>query len=143
MFINAKIEKMLSDGYERCIRISTSNNLIGHLWCYFVDTEVYVDLSTDIGTINVGQEVTLKLSIEWVYSYNILDCNKNTAYNQTIKDSSHIEAIALVLSVVDEYTLICDIGYLKGIAVEFESKHKDISNGDIIKITGNLKAELT
>jgi hypothetical protein len=143
MFINAKIVKIFSDGYERCIRISTSNNLIEHLWCYLVDTEVYVDSSTDNGTINVGQEVTLKLSIEWVNSYNILDSSENKSYNQTIKESSHIEAIALILSVVDEYTLICDIGYLKGIAVEFESKHKNISNGDIIKFTGNLKAELT
>lgn len=143
MKISGRIEKIISDGYERLIYLDVCTRQ-KKLWVHLIQYEEYLDAGEQSKFLSEGQDVSLEVGIELVNDYSVVN-NLSTANNkllQPINDSSHVIAVATVMEVKDDYTIICCIEDLgSNILVEFEEKVV-VETGEALRIKGNLKAEL-
>lgn len=139
--ISGLVKNLNCDGYERYINIWCDGKEIGSIWVYFVD-ENYVESSIDKSSINVGDRLDFKLHIDLVCCYKKVRDNCKPYLKQPIDESSHVEAVAIVSQIIDDYTALCNIGMLDEIIIEFESNVSHLQKGDVIKFNGNLKIEV-
>ncbi|MCX7748284.1 MAG: hypothetical protein N2645_15575 [Clostridia bacterium] len=142
MKLAGRISKIKSEGYERYLKIDFDDKSLGSLWFYFVDCDQYAENEDEQGILRIGQKVKVVPSIEWVNTYTKVNSSEETVLKQPIQESPHVEAIALVTQIIDEDTIVCDLGTLSQITIELEKKADSIRVGDKIKFTGNLKAEI-
>jgi hypothetical protein len=142
LYLSGIVKRIKSDGYERYIELEISNTSVERIWCYFVETNEYLKMGEESTILSVGNKIDVRLTIEWVNVYNFISGSEATGFKQPINESSHIVVNAEVLKVLDEYTIICDIGTFKNILVEFEIKIPGIKVGHRISFSGNLKASI-
>ncbi len=136
--MRGKIIQTIPDGYERCINIECYDSKIGTIWCYFLDKE-YMDTGQGVQSMMSGVEVDFDMSIVFVNRYNVLNDFATLEMKQPIERSSYVQVKALVVQIVDQWTVICDIGVLKNVLVEFESKISEINVGQKLSFEGELQ----
>lgn len=136
------IKRIITDGYERIFLIHWLNEEIAPLWCYFLETDEYLENNSESKIVRVNEEISCELSIELVNSYIHVDNLHNESYKQAIDESPHIEVIGTVTELVDECTIFCKINELGNILVDFEEDYKDCKPGNKIKFSGTLKIDL-
>lgn len=143
MKIHGKINEIIIDGYERLIHIEVSG-MNKQLWCHLIQHEEFLEAGEQSKYLSVGQSITLEVGIDLVTDYSVLDTVSTVAEPlvQPIMGSSHVLAVATVMEIEDDYTLICEIEEIGShILVEFEEK-VDVEKGAVLNLKGNLKAEL-
>lgn len=142
MRIDGRIENIISDGYERLIYFDVCTRP-QKLWVHLIQHEDYLEVGEQSKFLSVGQNVSLEVGIEWVNDYSVVNIS-STVINkllQPIDESSHVIAVATVMEIEDDYTIICSIEDLgSNILVEFEEKVA-VGKRETLTIKGNLKAE--
>lgn len=143
MKIDGRIEKIISDGYERLIYLDVCTRQ-KKFWVHLIQHEEYLEVGEQSKFLSVGQNVSLEVGIELVNDYSVVNI-PSTVINkllQPINESSHVIAVATVMEIEDDYTIICSIEDLgSNILVEFEEKVV-VGKEETLTIKGNLKAEL-
>lgn len=136
------INRIISDGYERCINITCDMFSSKQGWFYFVDETQYLEEEQEGTRFLVGQKIDFGVSMIFVNEYELLNSSDEIGVRQLIEKSSHSEIKAVVIEIIDDWTLNCNIGLQENVVVEFESKIEGIEIGQKIFIKGNLKIEL-
>ena len=126
--------------YDRFANIQNKKG--DKFFVHFIEYDDYSNISNDI-----MQPYNIKgtLCIELVCNSKKCDNHEELMYNQTINNSSHINAIVDVKQVLDEYTILASSNIVNyDIVVAFEDKIA-YNIGDRIYIEGSLelKQELT
>lgn len=143
MKIDGRIEKIISDGYERLIYLDVCSRQ-QKLWVHLIQHEEYLEAGEQSEFLSEGQNVSLEVGIELVNDYSVVNISSTVIDKllQPINDSSHVIVVATVIEIEDDYTITCFIEDLgSNILVEFEEKVV-VEKGETLKIKGNLKAEL-
>lgn len=136
--MRGKIIQIKSDGYERCINIECYDPRVGTIWCYFLDKE-YLEPGQEMKSMLNGVEVDFDVSVVFVNKYEVLDDSAPLKMRQSIEQSSHVQVIALVVRIIDEWTMVCNIDVLKNVVVEFETKLSGVNVGQKLSFEGELQ----
>ncbi|KOP64842.1 hypothetical protein AMS62_05960 [Bacillus sp. FJAT-18019] len=143
MKIDGRIERILSDGYERLIYLDFYTKQ-KKIWVHLIQHEEYLEEGEQSKFLSVGQSVSLEIGINLVNNYSVVNIS-STVINkplQPINESPHVIVVATVMEIKDDDTMICSIEDLgSNILVEFEEKVV-VGQGETLLIEGILKAEL-
>lgn len=136
--MRGKIIQIKSDGYERCIGVKCYELDMKILWLYFMDNE-YLEPGEKLKIISKDGEIDFDVSIVFVNKYEILDDFARLEMRQPIDKSSHVKVKALVIRIIDEWSVVCNIGVLKNVVVEFETKIFGVNVGQKLYFDGELQ----
>jgi len=136
-----RVEKIKADIYERWYELSIKGDDESSIWAYSVDIEEYAGENIETVSGMVGKELYADFSVEWINNYQIVGVLDVLGIEQTIQASSHVVVKGIVKKVIDEYTILCNVGKLGVIRGDFEEKIKEIQIDSCIIFTGNLRVE--
>lgn len=136
-----EIKTLITDGYERTAHVF----IIGKnksVWCHFVQHDEYIDAGQQSAKLKTGDRIEGQFSIQLVTDFTLPDNAEAPGFTQPINESPHIVAIGNVEEIIDEYSCLCDFGWLgEAILVEFEDT-VTIRPEMVIKVHGSLELEL-
>lgn len=132
------IIQIKSDGYERCIGVKCYELDMKILWLYLMDNE-YLEAGEKLKFISKDGEIDFDVSIVFVNKYETLDDFESLEMRQPIDKSSHVKVKALVVRIIDEWSAVCNIGVLKNVVVEFETKIFGVNVGQKLYFDGELQ----
>lgn len=132
-----KIKSIFADGYERFAEVETHDKK--EIIVHFIEYNEYLNQNEISGLKRTGDHLEGNIRVDLVSNSYIKE--EELMFNQSLKNSSHIEAIIEVEEVVDDYslyakTVICD----ERILVEFEDKVLYHSK-DKLYIEGSLEID--
>lgn len=135
------VKEIISEGYERWSNLEDVSNQ-ENIWVHFLQYDEYIDNGCKSKIIEIGDCIEGKLAIDLVSKYNI-NIEAGRGFEQPINQSSHIVANGMVNSLLDDFSILCNIDSLSNeMLVEFENK-VEIKIGDNIKVIGSLEIEIT
>ncbi len=136
--MRGKIIQINSDGYERCINIECYDSKVGAIWCYFLDKE-YLEPGQEMEFMPKGAEVDIDVSVVFVNKYEVVDDSATMEMRQPIEQSSYVQVKSLLVQIIDEWTMVCNIGVLENVVVEFETKVLGVNVGQKLSFEGELQ----
>jgi hypothetical protein len=86
-----------------------------------------------------GAEVDIDVSVVFVNKYEVVDDSATMEMRQPIEQSSYVQVKALVVQIIDEWTMVCNIGVLENVVVEFETKVLGVNVGQKLSFEGELQ----
>lgn len=135
-----KIQEVKYDGYERLYKLELpdKSNLV--LWAHGIVHDQYIESGFEV--CNETKFRFAEFRIEWVNEVNKVGDDVLIGFGQNIIGSSHIKCVGIVEEVIDNDTVICCVGSLGSIQVEFESGNFKFDEKNKIEFFGNLEVEL-
>ncbi len=130
------IRDIYIDGYERFAELEIKDS-DEYLIVHFIEYDEYLENAQKSKKKKIGDTITGDLCIDLVTVNK--KCDKRIMHEQSIKKSSHIEAVIEVARVVDNYSIyaISSVADCE-ILVEFEEEINYIE-GDRIRVEGSLE----
>ena len=135
-----EIEEIYGEGYERWAKIKMDSNLKG-VYVHFIEYDEYLENTNIPIKRKKSDTVNGILKIGLVTDFKIINEHRK-GYNQPIKNSSYITAIATVKEICDSDTIACGLEYLgNDIVVEFEDD-VEIEVNTTIELNGSLELDI-
>lgn len=135
-----EIKKLIAEGYERTAQVFIPGKNKS-VWCHFIQHDEYIEAGKESAKLKKGDRIGGKFSIQLVTIFTLLDNAETPGFTQPINESPHIVAAGEVKEIIDEYSCLCDFGWLgEEITVEFEDS-VTIKPGTKIKVRGSLELE--
>ena len=135
-----EIEEIYGEGYERWAKIKMDSNLEG-VYAHFIECDEYLENTNIPIKRKKSDTVNSILKIGLVTEFKVIDEHRK-GYNQSIKNSSNITAIATVKEIYDSDTIVCRIENLgDNIVVEFEDD-VEIEVDTTIELNGSLELDI-
>lgn len=135
-----EIKTLIAEGYERTahVFIPGKNRSV---WCHFIQHDEYIEAGKESAKLKIGDRIEGKFSIQLVTDFTLADNAEDPGFTQQINESPHIVATGEVKEIIDEYSCLCDFGWLgEAIPVEFEDS-VTIKSGTKIEVRGSLELE--
>jgi hypothetical protein len=135
-----EIKTLITEGYERTAQVFIPGKN-GSVWCHFIQHDEYIEAGNESAKLKTGDRIEGKFSIQLVTGFTLLDNGEAPGFTQPINESPHIVATGKVKEIIDEYSCLCDFGWLgEAIPVEFEDS-VTIEPGSVIQVRGSLELE--
>jgi hypothetical protein len=135
-----EIQTLITDGYERTAHVF----VIGKnrsVWCHFIQHDEFIEAGKESAKLKTGDRIGGTFSIQLVTDFILMDNAEEPGFTQPINESPHIIAVGKVKEIVDEYSCLCDFGWLgEAVPVEFEES-VTVKAGTKIKVRGSLELE--
>ena len=142
-----------STGLDCCVELDFGD-YVGCINCYVLlakcyepyilpnEVNIYVE-DDEFVAIKVGDEREFNLSVVFANDYSKESADRQEIFEQPIIGSSTTKFVATVKKIMDKNMVICSIGKLGDIIVNFEREIGYLKEDDRIEFGGEIKAELS